>query len=103
MITKEYLEELKKTNLAELYRLLEEKDGKDTAFILENLGYLPKGFDVNVLTPFLYHQRGQVRLLAVKNVGKLTPKELAPQLFSVALKDEDFVVRREAISSVVGV
>jgi len=73
MITKEQLAELKQQNLPELYRLIEKNgDSRELLFVLENLGYLPRGFDAKILLPFLQHPNDQVRLWAVKNLGKVS-------------------------------
>lgn len=78
----------------------EKKNGKDLVFVLENLGYLPKDFDASVLTPLLYHPNDTVRLLAVKNLGKVAKDEHLPELFEKAKNDLDTIVRREAVSSI---
>ncbi|HZQ06762.1 MAG TPA: DNA methyltransferase [Anaerolineae bacterium] len=101
MITKEYLEELKQKNLPELYRLIQDKaDSREILFVLENLGYLPQGFDAKVLLPLLHHPNDQVRLWAVKNLGKVSNPKLLELLNETAIKDSDSMVRREAVSSI---
>lgn len=101
MLTKERIRELKQTNLPELYSLISRKqNGKDLVFVLDNLGYLPENFDVSVITPLLYHPNNTVRLLAVKNLGKLARPEHVAQIFEKAKHDEDSIVRREAVSSI---
>jgi DNA modification methylase len=101
MITKERIRELKQTNLSELYSLIREKqNGKELVFLLENLGFLPKDFDISVITPLLYHPNNTVRLLAVKNLGKLAKPEHLPEIFEKAKHDDDSIVRREAVSSI---
>jgi len=73
MITKAQIAELKQNDLAGLHRLIQEKsDSRELLFILENLGYLPRGFDAKILLPFLQHPNDQVRLWAVKNLGKVS-------------------------------
>lgn len=101
MVTKERIRELKQSNLPELYSLIREKqNGKELVFVLENLGFLPNDFDVSVITPLLYHPNNTVRLLAVKNLGKLAKPEHLPEMFERAKHDDDSIVRREAVSSI---
>lgn len=101
ILTKDRIRELKQTNLSELYSLIREKqNGKDLIFVLENLGFLPKDFDVSIITPLLYHPNNTVRLLAVKNLGKLAKPEHVPEIFEKAKHDDDSIVRREAVSSI---
>lgn len=50
MITKEQIAGLKQNDLSGLHRLIQEKaDSRELVFILENLGYLPLGFDASIL------------------------------------------------------
>jgi DNA modification methylase len=101
MVTKEQIEALKKSKLPELYRVIQEsKDSHETVFVLENLGYLPEMFDASVLEPFLKSKNDQVRLLAVKNLGKITNIDWINRLANIAKADEDSMVRREAVSSI---
>lgn len=101
MLTKEYLAELKQNRLPELYRLIQENAGsRELLFVLENLGYLPYGFDASILVPFLKHQNDQVRLWTVKNLGKVTDPRFLKMLFETATQDADSMVRREAVSSI---
>lgn len=101
MLTKEYVEQLKQNNLAELYRLIQAKtNSRELLFILDNLGFLPSGFDASALLPLLEHPNDNVRLLAVKNLGKVGEPRLAQLLLHTATTDQNSLVRREAVSSI---
>lgn len=101
MITKEQLTELKQNNLSGLHQLIQEKsDSREILFVLENLGYLPRGFDASILVPFLKHQNDQVRLWTVKNLGKVSDARYLKLLLDSATHDTDSMVRREAVSSI---
>ncbi len=101
MLTKEYINELKtRGNGALSSAITEFKDSGSLAFFLEKLGHLPKDFDGNLLTPLLSHESSQVRLWAVKNIGKLEDIKFLQALSIIARKDSDSMVRREAVSSI---
>lgn len=101
MLTKEYIADLKQKNLPALYQLIQDKaDSREILFVLDNLGYLPKGFDASKLVPFLKHPNDQVRLLAVKNLGKVSEPRYMDILLEIATHDTDSMIRREAVSSI---
>lgn len=97
---KTYIEHLKQSDLGKLYQFIsQKKDGKDLIEVLENLGFLPDEFDVNVFLPFLKHQNDQVRFWAVKNMGKVATEDWLRKLYEVVQEDESSMVRRETVSS----
>jgi DNA modification methylase len=101
MLNKEYINELKiKGNGALSKAIGEFKDNGSLIFFLEKLGHLPKDFDGNLLLPLLNHENHQVRLWAVKNIGKLEDIKYLQPLSIIAKKDTDSMVRREAVSSI---
>ncbi|MBI4722702.1 MAG: HEAT repeat domain-containing protein [Candidatus Stahlbacteria bacterium] len=101
MLTKEYINELKiKGNGALLKAISEFTDSGTLASLLEKLGYLPKDFDGNLLIPLLNHESHQIRLGAVKNIGKLEDIKYIQILSKIARQDTDSMVRREAVSSI---
>ncbi len=101
MLTKEYIEKVKKegnggfTHLTEKY-----KDAKSLTFFLENLGYLPSKFDGNFLFDLLYHENPKVRLLAAKNIAKLNQVENLEKLWKAFKNETDTSTRREIVSAI---
>ena len=71
-LSKNYIKELKNSGSGELGCLVANNKDKDTVFILENLGHLPKNFDGSFLIPLLKHEYSKIRLLTAKNIAKLT-------------------------------
>ncbi|MDQ7026372.1 MAG: DNA methyltransferase [Anaerolineae bacterium] len=100
MLTKQEIKQLKEDKLDDLYaELKQSKDNRTIQFILENLGKLPDSFDGDILLPFLVHSHDDIRLWAVKNLGKIQDTQYLDVLSEVAQNDDDSMVRREAISS----
>ena len=84
MITKEYISELKSKGNADIAELIrKQRDIATINYILESLGQLPSNFDGSFLYELLYHQHSQVRLNAVKNIGKLNGKSDINKLFEL--------------------
>ena len=100
-ITKDYIKELKHAgngNLAELVK--SQRDVGTINFILECLGQLPSTFEPSFLYELLTHQHHQVRLNAVKNIGKLNGKTDIAKLANLYKTETDTAVKREIISSI---
>lgn len=76
------------------------QDEKTLRVKLEELGRLPLGFDVRWLLPLLKHKSSDVRLLAVKNIGKDKPEFLLDDLRRFAQSENNTLVRREAVSAI---
>ena len=101
MITKEYISELKKRDNSELAELIRtQKDVGNINYILENLGKLPHSFDGSFLYDLLKHQHSQVRLNAVKNIGKLNGRSNIYKISELLKNETDTSVKREIISSI---
>ena len=101
MLTKEYIDELKKKGNGDLRKLAETyKDAKNLSFILENLGYLPKEFDGSFLFDLLNHENPKVRLLSAKNIAKLTDVENLEKLWDAFKIETDTATRREIVSAI---
>ncbi len=66
---------------------------------LERLGRLPTGFDGHLFLPLLGHDSPAVRLLAVKNLGKLKDETFLDRVRCFALVESNTLVRREAVST----
>lgn len=67
---------------------------------LEHLGKLPKDFDGESLFPLLTYPNENVRVLAVKTIGKLQSLSYLPILINVVRQDRSTLVKREAVSSI---
>jgi len=101
MLTKEYIKNLKNNGNGDIGHLIQKyRDSGSLVFILENLGQLPKDFDGSFLPDLLSHKNSNVRLWAVKTIGKLGNEEYLPILKQTALMDNNTTVRREAVSSI---
>ncbi len=100
-MTKSEITELKNGNNGELGKYLNPvNDTKTLYFTLDKLGRLPENFDGKYFIPLCKHQIEKIRLLAVKNIGKLCDEKYLTQLEEISISDESTMVRREAISSI---
>lgn len=100
-MTKEYITNLKQRGCSEIAHLIEnQRDVGSINFILESLGQLPKSFEGMFLYDLLDHQHAQVRLNAVKNIGKLNGNSDIKKLAELYKTEKDTTVRREIISSI---
>jgi len=101
MLTKEQIKEVKSNGNGSIGRLVEScRDGGSISFILENLGRLPSDFDGSFLPGLLQHKSSNVRLQAVKTIGKLANNDYLALLKNVIQDEQDTAVRREAVSSI---
>jgi len=100
--SKEYITELKNRGSSDLADLIvkKQKDNKSLVFILENLGYLPKNFDGRFLIPLLNHEYSKIRLLAAKNIAKLSSLDNTAILLQTYQKETDTSVKREIVSAI---
>lgn len=74
----------------------------DTEIIstLKSLGKLPLDFNGNELFQLLDSKNSKVKMLAIKNIGKLKNIKYLEKLFNIAQNDEDSNIRREATSAI---
>jgi DNA modification methylase len=101
LITKEYITELKQKGNGDIANLVSaQRDAKSINFILESLGHLSKDFHADFLYSLLDYNNAQVRLNAVKNIGKLNDKGDTDALVALYRKENDTNVRREIVSSI---
>jgi DNA modification methylase len=101
MLTKDYISELKNNGNGDLsYLVQKQKDSGNLVFILENLGHLPKNFDGSFLLDLLQNNHAQVRLLTVKNIGKLHNEGYIKKLAKMLETEVNTSVRREIVSSI---
>jgi len=98
---KEYITELKNSGNGDLGCLIKKlKDNRSIVFILENLGHLPQNFDGSFLIPLLNHEYSKIRLLAAKNIAKLTNFDNTAILLQTYQNETDTGVRREIVSAI---
>lgn len=101
MLTKEQITELKNKGNEHLgYLIDKQKDSKNIVLILKNLGHLPENFNGEFLLPLLKHEHPQVRLLAVKNIGKLRNESFLTALSQMLDKEANTSVKREVVSAI---
>ena len=101
MITKEYITELKNRGNGDIANLVAiQRDVGSINFILEHLGQLPNNFNADFLYNLLKHNHAQVRLNAVKNIGKLNGQSDVKSLQSLFENETDTSVRREIVSAI---
>lgn len=102
MLTREYIKELKHEGNGGIGKLIVENKNNvgSLLFILNSLGQLPKNFDSDTLEDLTKHKNADVRLAAVKNIGKLSNQNFLELLSYISKHDNDTSVRREAISSI---
>ncbi|MCY4160242.1 MAG: DNA methyltransferase [Flavobacteriaceae bacterium] len=100
MLIKEEIENLKRENISHLYGYIESHKGTSKiTHVLEGLGSLPPSFDGSPFLRLLTHHNTSVRLLAVKNLGKLKNPKYIPKLYAIARSDAITELRREATSA----
>jgi HEAT repeat protein len=73
---------------------------KEILFVLEQLGKLPPEFDASLLLPLVQHPNDDIRLAAVKNVGKLKDASLLEPLTHIVRRETNTLVRREMVSAI---
>ncbi len=101
MLTKEHIKKLKNSGNGELDSLINKyNDSRSISFILENLGVLPKNFNGGFLSKLLNHSNNQVRLLAVKNIAKLSNDIFIPELVASFENETNTSVKREIVSAI---
>lgn len=100
-LSKEYVNELKTKGEGAIKDVLQpSQDSKVLRYVLSNLGRLPSNFNGNSLLPLLKHKQKNIRLLAVKNIGKLSNVEFLDEILAIVKNDDSTEVKREAVSSV---
>jgi DNA modification methylase len=100
-LNREYIANIKTKGNGELAKLFDsiKNNNVQLRYTLENLGYLPKNFDINLLRPFIENKNDNIRFWVVKNIGKVATEEYIRILGKVAKEDSNSMVRREAVSS----
>ena len=101
MLTKQNVEELKTNGNGDIQNILQpSQESTVLTYILNNLGRLPSNFDGHCFLPLTQHKQTKIRLLAVKNIGKLSDVNFLKNMLSIAENDESTEVKREAVSSI---
>ena len=101
MLSKDNIRNALQTGNGAVNALLRSKDDSNhIRFVLENLGFLPDDFDGSVVRQFLQHRQANIRLLAIKNLGKLKTLAYLEDLSCAAFTDANTNVRREAVSAI---
>lgn len=73
---------------------------KTLLLVLKKLGRLPRNFNGQLLLPLLNHKEKKIRVLAVKNLGKLSNINYFDKLSEISSNDLSSEVRRESVSSI---
>lgn len=72
----------------------------DLIFALKKIGRIPKNFDSAALVPLLENKNEEARVLAIKNLAKLSNVDFLEKFFSIAKNDESTAARAEAASAI---
>ncbi|MBI1925350.1 HEAT repeat domain-containing protein [Candidatus Poribacteria bacterium] len=102
MLTRELIDKKKSEQSVEFFAraLVPTSDEQTLLFVLQNLGRLPRDFDGNVFLPLLGHPNPEIRLHAVKNIGKLKDGSLLGVVSEFAYNEDNTLTRREAVSTI---
>lgn len=73
---------------------------KEIIKYLGKLGKLSNDFNGDIFLPFLNHKNPKIRLLAIKNLGKLKNVKYLNTAKNIWKKDENSIVRKEAVSTI---
>ena len=79
---------------------IEGQSDKNLIAMLEDLGYLPNGFQGGFLFNLLEHNNPKVRFLAAKNIAKLNQTKSLEPLWTAFQKENDTSTRREIVSAI---
>ena len=100
-MTKEYIQQLKIKNDSSFANLVNENLSNvgNLSFILENIGHIQKGFDYSWLLELLDYDNETIRVLVLKNLGKVKSTNLIQVFYNVVNSDKSTLVKREAVSA----
>ena len=100
-MTKEYIQQLIIKNDASLANLVNENLSNvgNLSFILENIGHIQKDFNYSWLLELLDYNNETIRVLVLKNLGKVKSTDLIKVFYNVANTDKSTLVKREAVSA----
>ena len=102
MLTKSQIDSAKLNPDSTLFEevLAPNQENTNLLFVLDNLGRLPTNFNGELFIPLLSHPNPKVRLLAVKNIGKLKNEQYLEALSTFASDESDTHTRRETVSAI---
>ena len=102
MLTKAFIEERKLARDSQFFTKTLASTNSEGAlrFVLDNLGRLPPDFDQEPLLKLLKHAHPNIRLLAVKNLGKFKDAALLDAISKFANSEANTATRREAVSTI---
>lgn len=100
-MTKEYIQQLRAKNDASLATLVNENISNvgNLSFILENIGHIQKDFNYSWLLELLDYDNETIRVLVLKNLGKVKSTDLIQVFYNVVNSDKSTLVKREAVSA----
>lgn len=101
-INKTLVKLISKESPQELRDLIQSCDGNigTLTLILENIGRVSTNTDLSFLSSLTKHENDTIRLLAVKNLGKLKSVEYLSMFSEIVANDKSTAVKREAVSSI---
>ncbi len=102
MLSKAQIEKEKEAHNRDFfYAILQPShDERTHLHVLENLGRLPDDFDGSIFLPLLKHPNADVRLAAIKNLGKAKDESLLEHIVEMLRCEKNTLVRREAVSAI---
>lgn len=81
-------------------KLSKTQSDKNIIATLEDLGYLPNGFQGGFLFDLLEHKNPKIRFLAAKNIAKLNQTKSIEPLWNAFKSETDTTTRREIVSAI---
>src|SRR5205823_2341636 len=81
-------------------QIADNQSDKNLIATLEDLGYLPNGFQGGFLYNLLDHKNPKVRFLAAKNIAKLNQAKSLEPLWNAFQKETNTTTKREIVSAI---
>lgn len=98
-IDKDFIDNIKNDEKY-LTEYLKSNNDRTIINLLEKLGRLENGYSRNPLLSILNHKNENIRLLALKNLAKLSDLSLLETFIHFVKSDSSSIVRREAVSAI---
>jgi len=80
--------------------IMDNQSDKNFITTLEDLGYLPNGFQGGFLFNLLEHKNPKIRFLAAKNIAKLNQTKNLEPLWNAFQKETNTAAKREIVSAI---